>query len=672
LDSPVQQTSSTSSTSSTSHFRKSVSFFMKGGITFGSSQEASQPEAPTPIRPSASSSTLQDPKADYKGRRLSTFLSLRTSVPAPSSPHKVSPSAAQTTESTSPIIPMQRKSSEWFKPEELQAVFGKVEDLCFGVAELLDILDGKLNSWSPSQTLSDIFSIPCVVTCLRNHIDFCDGYVGGQKLLNEARRRSGELSAFLKDCAVRTKKVTSLYGYANMVTGCPGDEDCDLDGLLMKPSHFVARLQEFVVELEAATDAKYAEKKKMKLALEYVNHLVQRVNQNFHLNDFKEILRCAPDEFGNPQLMGDTLEGLVGKLLHENISDPKFQEVFFMTYRSFCTPQGFLVEVVKHFKTLRKEQGHVRRKVFSVISAWVSTCWKDLVNNNNKVLKALLVFLSGEWIDDESKPFAINVKRILEANVKRPMKGPELPEPRPCQKPIDLKKDPLALLEFARANVAHCLSVQDYMLFAAIEPDELFDKKWDKSDAKTLCPNMMRCIQRSNALTKWTAKVISAVTDASTSPKEKNLIINRLVELCQELLNRHDMLAFVAIMPGLSMIPEKDVPRENAQRIHEWEELIKPMHNYSRYREFMMNTDPPSIPLLGVTLKDLTFVVDGNPDFLYGTSKDSERPIINFYKRRKLAEIIGDLVKYQQIPFVEVTGQITPPLWNACLSIEAL
>jgi len=535
----------------------------------------------------------------------------------------------------------------------------------------LELLDSKLNAWSPTQTLSDVFSAPCVIECMRKHIDFCDGYVEGQKILNEARRRSGELSAFLKECAIRTKKVTSLYGFANMVTGCSSDEETDVDGLLIKPAHFVARLQECVAELEAATDPKYAEKKKMKLTLESVNHFVQRVNQNFHLNDYKEILRCAPDEFGNPQLMGDTLEGLVSKLLHDNISDPKFQEVFFMTYRSFCTPQRFLLEVVTHFKTLRKEQGHVRRKVFSVISAWVSTCWKDLVENNNKVLKALLVFLSGEWIDEESKPFAVNVKRILEANVKRPINGPALPEPRKCQKPIDIKRDPMALLEFARKDLAHCLSVQDYMLFAAIEPPELFDKKWDKTEANKLCPNMMRCIQRSNALTKWTGKVISAIGDASMAPKEKNTQINRLVELCQELLNRHDMLAFVAIMPGLGMISEKDLPRECAPRIHEWEELIKPMHNYSRYREFMQNTDPPSIPLLGVTLKDLTFVVDGNPDYLYGT-KDSEHPIINFYKRRKLAEIINDLVRYQQIPFVEIQGQITPVLWNACLDIESL
>jgi len=409
----------------------------------------------------------------------------------------------------------------------------------------------------------------------------------------------------------------------------------------------------------------------MKSVLESVNFFAQRVNQNFHLNDYKEILRCAPDEFGNPQLMGDTLEGLVSKLLHDNISDPKFQEVFFMTYRSFCTPQRFLLEVVTHFKTLQKEQGHVRRKVFSVISAWVSTCWKDLVENNNKVLGVLLKFLSGEWIDLESRPFADNVKRILEANVKRPMKGPELPQPRKCQNSINLKKDPVALLEFARKDLAYCLSVQDYMMFAAIETEELFDKKWEKSDAKTLCPNMVRCIQRSNALTKWTGKVISVISDASMAPKEKNALINRLVELCQELLNRHDMMAFVAIMPGLSMISEKDLPREVVPRIREWEELIKPTHNYSRYREFMLNTSLPSIPLLAVALKDLTFVVDGNPDFLYGT-KDTEHPVINFYKRRKLAEIINDLVKYQQIPIIESQGQIAPHLWNACIDIDSL
>jgi len=507
---------------------------------------------------------------------------------------------------------------------------------------------------------------------LRKHIDYCDGYVNAQKALNDARRRSGELSAFLKDCATRSKKVTALYSFTNMVSGCGSDEECDLDGLMMKPVHFIARMQECVNELEAATDSKYsAEKKKMKQVVESISQFVQRVNQNFHLNDFKEIMRCAPDEFGNPQIMGDTLESLVSKLLHDNISDPKFQEVFFMTYRSFCTPSMFLLQVVTHFKALRKEQGHVRRKVFSIISAWVSTCWKDLEEDNHKVLKALALFLSGDWIDEDSKPFAANVQRILEANVKRPIKGPTLPEPRKCPRPLDLKKEPLTLLEFPRADLAHCLSVQDYLLFAAIEPKELFDKKWDKPDANTLCPNMMRCIRRSNGLTKWASKVVSAIGDSSLSVKERNSLINRMMELCQELLSKHDMLAFVAIMPCLGMVSDKDLPRDIVPRIQEWEELIKPMHNYSRYREFMIHAERPCVPLLGVTLKDLTFVADGNPDFLYGT-KDAPHPIINFYKRRKLAEIINDLIKYQQIPFVEIQGQIPPPLWNACLDVEKL
>jgi len=404
----------------------------------------------------------------------------------------------------------------------------------------------------------------------------------------------------------------------------------------------------------------------MRLVAETISHYVQRVNQNFHIADFRDILRCAPDETGNPQLMGDTLAGLVKKLLQENISDPKFQEVFFRTYKSFCTPQQFLVEVVTQFKGLQNETGTVKRKVFNTISAWITQSGAD-IRENPKVCQVLTQFLNGSWIDAACKPFADGVKNNLEMMLKSKDEKPPIMVRRPCQKPIDLKKDPLALLKFSRKDLAFCLSVQDSELFNAIPVVELLDKKWEKPK---LAPNLQACIQRSNALTTWTGVVVRIITSPTTSQKDRNSCMSNLIDLCQELLAMHDMLAFTAIVPPLLMVPAKDLQHNLSQRIHEWEDLVNPLHNYARYREYMLTIDPPIIPVLAVTLKDLTFVSDGNSDFLYGT-EHSDRPIINFYKRRKLSEIIGDVVK-MQIPISEDSNPITPVLWNACLDVATL
>ena len=47
----------------------------------------------------------------------------------------------------------------------------------------------------------------------------------------------------------------------------------------------------------------------------------------------------------------------------------------------------------------------------------------------------------------------------------------------------------------------------------------------------------------------------------------------------------------------------------------------------------------------GVYLKDLTFVADGNDDFIRGTE------LINFGKRVKAANIISDIQQYQAVPY---------------------
>jgi hypothetical protein len=55
---------------------------------------------------------------------------------------------------------------------------------------------------------------------------------------------------------------------------------------------------------------------------------------------------------------------------------------------------------------------------------------------------------------------------------------------------------------------------------------------------------------------------------------------------------------------------------------------------------------PPAIPFLGVFLTDLTFLELGNPDFL----PDSH--FINFEKRRKVYNLIKEINRFKQTPFL--------------------
>ena len=54
------------------------------------------------------------------------------------------------------------------------------------------------------------------------------------------------------------------------------------------------------------------------------------------------------------------------------------------------------------------------------------------------------------------------------------------------------------------------------------------------------------------------------------------------------------------------------------------------------------------MPYLGVFLSDLTFIEDGNKDFVIG---EGSVELINFEKRRKTAEVITRLQQYQRGTF---------------------
>ena len=66
-------------------------------------------------------------------------------------------------------------------------------------------------------------------------------------------------------------------------------------------------------------------------------------------------------------------------------------------------------------------------------------------------------------------------------------------------------------------------------------------------------------------------------------------------------------------------------------------------NNFKILRERIAQSPPPKLPYLGTFLADLTFIEEGNPDYL-----DDAKIIINFAKRQLLSARISDVQIYQQ------------------------
>ena len=74
--------------------------------------------------------------------------------------------------------------------------------------------------------------------------------------------------------------------------------------------------------------------------------------------------------------------------------------------------------------------------------------------------------------------------------------------------------------------------------------------------------------------------------------------------------------------------------------------LMSRERNFDLFRRHLHSVDPPCIPYLGVFLTDLTFIEDGNHDYV-----SDSKVLINFDKRRKISMVIRDIQQYQQTPY---------------------
>ena len=91
--------------------------------------------------------------------------------------------------------------------------------------------------------------------------------------------------------------------------------------------------------------------------------------------------------------------------------------------------------------------------------------------------------------------------------------------------------------------------------------------------------------------------------------------------------------------------------------------MMDPMQSYVNYRQKLRQADPPLIPFLfvffffslqinfinnfiinsGTYLTDITFIEDGNPDYIKG--------LINFRKREFNYNVLRDIQQFQQISY---------------------
>jgi hypothetical protein len=154
-----------------------------------------------------------------------------------------------------------------------------------------------------------------------------------------------------------------------------------------------------------------------------------------------------------------------------------------------------------------------------------------------------------------------------------------------------------------------------------------------------------RLAYRFNQVGNWVASTILTFDELEQRVDALEQFI-LIAKHCLDLRNYSSMMAI--IMAGLGSAPIRRLHRtwEGVSKVHmemfkQMDTILESKSNYKNYRDKLSITPVPAVPYIGVFLKDLTFIADGNPDYIRGG-------LVNLHKRRQVYQKLEEITHFQQ------------------------
>jgi len=357
------------------------------------------------------------------------------------------------------------------------------------------------------------------------------------------------------------------------------------------------------------------------------------------------------------QIKAASLDKLIERVTSDKDMDPKFREIFFLTYRSFTKPFVLMEKLIQRFNTSHRENSQegnkVTLRVINAIKLWVDKHFYDF---DNPLVCRLVQFLEDTAEIPTFTTFCKNLKKILSGKLihddekanREHIFSSAAPAPLlPKAKTFSVYA-PFELLAWPSKEIARQITLTEYDYFKKIEPKECLSGAWTKPSKKLFAPNIVALTERWNNMVSYVATTILSEDDIRV---RRNYMV-KFIEIAQELREMNNFNGVTEIITGFQNASVfrlkrtlETVPESATAVLTELSALCNQASgNNKNMREALARAPPPAIPPLAMYLKDLVFIEDGNPDFI-------REGLINVFKRRQTSNIILEIKQYQQQPY---------------------